>query len=288
MLKAWGNAFPGSVRPISEISGDLMSHIRYPQDLLKVQRELLTEYHVTNPGDFFSGSDRWRTPRDPSAQAQDQPVVFQSIALPGEEPASFSITTSFVPASNNEAGREILRGLLAVDADAGNQAGKPAEGFGTLRLLEYGSATPAGPGQVINQIQNSTARSQNAAEPLNLAQYITQNSGSGKTLTFGNLLAFPLQGRMFYVQPLYVQAASGSGLLPAEQGHRRRLRDERRVGRHPRAGDQRAVRRGRRAAADRPGHATGPGRPHPPGRSRSSSRRPSGTSRRPTRPARRR
>ena len=71
-----------------------------------------------------------------------------------------------------------------------------------------------GPGQVINQIQNSTARSQNAAEPLNLAQYITQNSGSGKTLTFGNLLAFPLQGRMFYVQPLYVQASAGSGSFP--------------------------------------------------------------------------
>ncbi|WP_392542840.1 UPF0182 family protein [Oryzobacter telluris] len=215
MLKAWGNAFPGSVRPISEISGDLMSHIRYPQDLLKVQRELLTEYHVTNPGDFYSGSDKWRVPRDPSIPAQDQAVVFQSIAMPGEGAAAFSITTSFVPASNNEAGREILRGLLAVDADAGNEAGKPGEGYGTLRLLEYNPETrQPGPGQVLNQIQNSTARSQNPTEPLNLAQYITNNSGSGKQLTFGNLLAFPLQGRMFYVQPLYVQASAGSGSFP--------------------------------------------------------------------------
>ena len=81
-----------------------------------------------------------------------------------------------MPASNNEAGREILRGLLAVDADAGSQAGKPAEDYGLLRLLEYGSATPAGPGQVLNQIQNSPVRSQNPAEQLSLAQYITQNS----------------------------------------------------------------------------------------------------------------
>ena len=50
MLKAWNKAFPGSVRPLSEISGDLMAHIRYPQDFLKVQRELLTEYHVDQPG----------------------------------------------------------------------------------------------------------------------------------------------------------------------------------------------------------------------------------------------
>ena len=31
MLKAWSKAFPGSVRPLSEISGELMSHIRYPR-----------------------------------------------------------------------------------------------------------------------------------------------------------------------------------------------------------------------------------------------------------------
>ncbi len=214
MLKAWSKAFPGAVRPLSEISGDLMAHIRYPQDLLKVQRELITEYHVTNPGDFYSGSDRWRVPRDPFAPAQDQPVVFQSIAMPGEDEAAFSITSPFVPASNNEAGREILRGLLAVDADAGSEAGRPAEDYGSLRLLEFGSTTPAGPGQVLNQIQNSPVRSQNPAEQLSLAQYITNNSQSGKELTFGNLLTFPLEGRMFYVQPIYVQAASGSGSFP--------------------------------------------------------------------------
>ena len=215
MLKAWSNAFPGSVRPLSEISGDLMAHIRYPQDYLKVQRELLTEYHVTNPGDFFSGSDKWRVPRDPSSSAQDQPPVFQSIAMPGEDEAAFSITSPFVPATTNgEGGREILRGLLAVDADAGTQAGKPAADYGLLRLLEYGSATPSGPGQVLNQIKNSPERSQNESEQLSLAQYITQNSSGGKTLTYGNLLSFPLEGRMFYVQPLYVQAASGSGSFP--------------------------------------------------------------------------
>ena len=59
---------------------------------------------------------------------------------------------------------------------------------------------------MLNQIKNSPERSQNEAEQLSLAQYITQNSTGGKTLTFGNLLSFPLEGRMFYVQPLYVQA----------------------------------------------------------------------------------
>ena len=216
LLQAWQQAFEGSVRPLSDISGDLMSHIRYPQDLIKVQRDLLTEYHVTDPGEFFSNSDRWRVPTDPGQDGAsvDTPVVFQSIALPGEESASFSITTPFVPNSNSESGREILRGLLAVNADAGSTAGQPAENYGSLRLLELGSQTPPGPGQVINQIKNSTTRSQNPAEPLNLAQYITNNSGAGKQLRYGNLLAFPLRGQMFYVQPIYVQASSGAGSFP--------------------------------------------------------------------------
>jgi uncharacterized membrane protein (UPF0182 family) len=214
MLKAWSKAFPGSVRPLSEIDGQLMSHIRYPQDLIKVQRELLNEYHVTDPGTFYSNNDRWRVPRDPSQPTQDQPVVFQSIAMPGETSASFSITTPFVPSSNSESGREILRGLLAVNAEAGSDPGRPSEEYGALRLLEFGTQQPAGPGQVINQIKNSNVASQNPAERLNLAQYITNNSGAGKELTYGNLLTFPLEGQMFYVQPIYVQASSGSGSFP--------------------------------------------------------------------------
>uniref|UniRef100_UPI00047A01CE UPF0182 family protein n=1 Tax=Arthrobacter sp. H14 TaxID=1312959 RepID=UPI00047A01CE len=51
MLKAWQNVFPETIQPISEISGDLMSHVRYPEDMFKVQRELLGQYHVTNPVD---------------------------------------------------------------------------------------------------------------------------------------------------------------------------------------------------------------------------------------------
>ncbi len=254
ILKAWSQAFGNTVRPISEISGDLMSHIRYPQDLIKIQRDLLNEYHITDADDFYTGNDRWRVPRDPSLSTQDIPVVFQSIALPGEDRASFSITSPFVPASNAEGGREILRGLLAVDADAGSTAGQRAENFGKLRLVEYSSnQAPSGPGQVRNQIQNSNVRSQNPAEQLGLAQYITNNSSGGKKLTFGNLLTFPLQGRTFYVQPIDLRAGLGGlGLVPAEQDHRRRVRLERRLGRHAGPGHHRTLRRG-------PGRAGGLG-----------------------------
>lgn len=212
LLKAWSAAFPGTVRPISDISAQLMSHVRYPQDLFKVQRQLLTEYHVTDADSFFTGQDFWRVPKDPSHDTQDQPAYYQSLAMPGQKTPTFSLVTTFIPTGS---GREILRGFLSVDADAGREAGKVSEDYGTLRLLELPRASAVdGPGQIQNQIKVSAERSQSPTEPLNLSQFITQNSQSGKTLTFGNLLTLPVGGGLLYVQPMYVQASKEGGSFP--------------------------------------------------------------------------
>jgi uncharacterized membrane protein (UPF0182 family) len=39
-----------------------MAHLRYPQDLFKVQRALYAKYHVTDPKAFYTGDDFWKTP----------------------------------------------------------------------------------------------------------------------------------------------------------------------------------------------------------------------------------
>ena len=212
ILKAWGKSFPGSLTPLSEMSGDLMSHVRYPQDLLKIQRLMLSEYHVTDPGSFYTGQDFWAVPKDPTHATQDAPTYYQSLAMPGQDEPSFSLTTTFIPTGS---GREILRGFLAADADAGSVAGEKADSYGTLRLLELPRASAVdGPGQVQNQIEVSTERSQDPSEQLNLSQFIAQNRQSGRQLTFGNLLTLPVGGGLLYVQPLYVQSSREGGSFP--------------------------------------------------------------------------
>ncbi|KGN34945.1 membrane protein [Knoellia sinensis KCTC 19936] len=212
LLQAWSKAFPGAVAPMSEMSASLMSHVRYPQDLFKVQRQLLSSYHVTDANSFYGGGDFWRVPKDPTHATQDQPVYYQSLAMPDQDSPAFSLTTTFIPSGT---GREILRGFLAVDADAGSTAGKPAESYGAMRLLELPrNSAVDGPGQVQNQIEVSTARSQSPTEPLNLSQFIAQNRQSGKTLTYGNLLTLPVGEGLLYVQPMYVQASREGGSFP--------------------------------------------------------------------------
>ena len=63
-----------------------MAHLRYPQDLFKVQRELLTRYHVTDAAQFYSGSDAVagaRTTR-PTRPATAVPPYYLSMKMPDQ------------------------------------------------------------------------------------------------------------------------------------------------------------------------------------------------------------
>ena len=71
LLKAWMSIFPGTVQPLSDIKGDLMAHLRYPEDLFKVQRTLLQKYHDTDAASFYGGQNFWRVPDDPTQRGGD-------------------------------------------------------------------------------------------------------------------------------------------------------------------------------------------------------------------------
>lgn len=203
ILNAWSSIFPGQLTPRSEMSGDLMSHVRYPEDLFKVQRQLLTRYHVTDAASFYSGGDFWNVPPDPTVgdggPATAQPPYYQTLKMPGTEGASFSLSTSFIPGGNTD--RNVLTGFLAVNADAGGEPGEPADDYGQLRLLELPrDLTVPGPGQVQNRF-NSNAE---VSTELNLLRQ------GGSTVLSGNLLTLPVGGGLLYVQPVYVQASQGT------------------------------------------------------------------------------
>ena len=94
-------SIPGVVKPKSEMSDALISHVRYPEDIFRVQRDVLALYHVKNANAFYGGQDFWRVPRDPSTLVRmlvRSRLITTPLQLPGEKKASFSLTTPFVPA----------------------------------------------------------------------------------------------------------------------------------------------------------------------------------------------
>ena len=205
ILQTWQKVYPGLVKPISTMSADLISHVRYPSDLFKIQRGILGQYHVTDPGAFYSQQDAWMTPDDPTSKYQlAQPPYYMTMQAPGQKAPTFSLYSTFIPKSTGESSRNVLTGYLVVDSDAGSTPGMKASSYGKFRLLQLPSDTIVpGPGQV----QNAFSVDPDVSRLLNLL-----SQGSTKVLK-GNLLTLPVGGGLLYVQPVYIQS-TGSTSFP--------------------------------------------------------------------------
>jgi uncharacterized membrane protein (UPF0182 family) len=190
ILRAWEQAFPGVVKPKAEMDADLVTHVRYPEDLFKVQRLVYSRYHVTDPAAFYNGQDFWIIPNDPTNRQsnQFQPPYYLTLQMPGQAAPTFSLTTAFSPAR-----RQTLAAFMAVDS-------APGEGYGKFRVLQLPRNTTI-PGPV--QVQNTFESDPEVASQLSLLRR------GGSDVLLGNLLSLPVGGGMLYVEPVYVQAAEG-------------------------------------------------------------------------------
>jgi len=198
LMQSYARAFPGTIRPKSDISPELLAHLRYPEDLFKVQREILGRYHMTNPASWYQQSDLWQVPADPvkSPTEAKEPPYYLSIKWPGEDVPVFSQTSVFVPR-----GRSNLASYLAVVAEASSPD------FGKLRVLRMSDTHQVdGPGQTFNAMTTD----QRVAEVLR--PYLNQGSAAA---TYGNLLTLPMGSGLLYVLPVYTQRQGSSGSYPA-------------------------------------------------------------------------
>ena len=200
VLKTWMKAFPNTVTPKSKMSAQLLEHIRYPEDLFRVQREVLSSYHVQTAAAFYGGQDFWRVPRDPStfgANAGAQPPYYMTLEMPGTNKPTFALTTPFVP----RGGRENLSAFAVVDSNNGPNYGK----ISVLQLPR--STNVAGPSQVASNFE---------AKP-EVANSLSLLRQGGSDVVLGNLLTLPVGGGLLYVQPVYVKATSNTAAYPLLQ-----------------------------------------------------------------------
>ena len=200
ILATWSKSFPGTVTPKSAMSKSLLEHIRYPEDLFGVQRDVLSTYHVKTADAFYGGQDFWRVPTDPSslgANAGIQPPYYMTLKLPGQEKAAFSLTTSFVPRGN----RQNLTSFASVNSDNGPDYGK----ISVLQLPR--STNISGPSQVASNFE---------AKP-EVAQALSLLRQGGSDVVLGNLLTLPVGGGLLYVQPVYVRATANNSAYPLLQ-----------------------------------------------------------------------
>ncbi|GAT12247.1 hypothetical protein RMCN_5380 [Mycolicibacterium novocastrense] len=184
VLQAWMKVFPGTVKPKSEISEELQQHLRYPEDLFKVQRALLAKYHVDDPVTFFSTSDFWDVPLDPNPTASSYQPPYYIVAkdlAENDRAASFQLTSAM-----NRFRRDFLAAFMSASSDP--------ETYGEITVLTIPGQVN-GPKLAFNAISTDTAVSQD----LGVIGRDNQNR-----IRWGNLLTLPVaEGGLLYVAPVY-------------------------------------------------------------------------------------
>jgi uncharacterized membrane protein (UPF0182 family) len=195
LLQAWKKAFPGTVQDKESIPEELTEHLRYPEDLFKVQRFQLARYHVTDPSDWYQSNNRWEVPEDPYAQRTFQPpyrLFVDEPTVEGED-ETFSLTSVYVPYQKNN-----LASFVSVDSDA------TSDTYGTMRVLELPNEQTPGPNLVANQF----------ASDEEVAFELAQFDRSGARPVYGNLLTLPVNDGLMYVQPVYAARQLSDAAFP--------------------------------------------------------------------------
>ncbi|MEJ7764689.1 MAG: UPF0182 family protein, partial [Acidimicrobiales bacterium] len=229
VLKAYSKTFPGLFTDPASLTGAaeeeykaLAEHFRYPEDLFALQANLLGRYHITNPSEFFSATDRWNVSPDPGVQATKSrvpagiqppavpggpggagglgltrlssgadnriPPTYQLQRFPGEEKERFVLTVPYVPFDRRDA-RLQLTAFLTARSDPGE--------YGKLILFR----TPAG-----QQINGPSLVASNILADSVISSQISLLNQEGSSVLFGNILLVPIDKSIVYVRPLYVQA----------------------------------------------------------------------------------
>ena len=219
IIDAYRDAFPDLFSD-DDIPEELQAHLRYPEDLFRIQTSAYGRYHLDDPDDFFNQNDAWRVARDPGtagadpstqvtneqgqvtgAQAPRIAPYYQLLQLPnasGEvsEAAEMVLMRPFVPFSEDDRS-QLLTAFLAARMDPGH--------YGELVAYELPSSDlPDGPGLAAAAIRADE----------NVARDETELGQRGSEVLYGNLLLVPVDNALLYVQPFYVVPEDETRNLP--------------------------------------------------------------------------
>jgi len=185
LADAYQAAYPGVLRPISEMPETLRGHLRYPRSLMDLQGRVLLQFHQETAEAFHGQQDVWRSPQELSSNTSPVPYEpeYAVYSLPGEE-ARFQLTTVFVPA-----GRENLTAMLVARTD---ELGIPE----TILMDVPVADQVLGPRQVEALVEQ---------DPLISQQFSLWRSGGSRVWT-GHLHLVPVGDRLVYMEPVLLAA----------------------------------------------------------------------------------
>jgi len=179
--------FPGLFKPLEAMPPDVQKHIRYPEDLFRIQAQVYRAYHMDTPEVFYNREDLWQFPRQPNGQSATMAPYYIVMRLPGEAQAEFFLMLPMVPSQ-----RENMIAWLAARCDPPH--------YGNLIVYEFPKDKLVyGPFQIEARINQST----------DISQQLSLWNQLGSRVIRGHLIVIPIENSILYVSPLYLRAETG-------------------------------------------------------------------------------
>lgn len=186
ILAAYQRAFPGVFKPLDQLSPDLTSHLRYPEDLFAIQADEYKTFHMTDPQVFYNREDLWAAPNETYAgEKGPMEPYYILMKLPGSDTLEYLLMTPFTPQNRNN-----MISWMAARCDSPD--------YGTKLFYELPKEKLVyGPNQIEAMIdQNPT-----------ISQQLTLWDQKGSRVIRGKLIVTPIENSFVYVVPIYLQAA---------------------------------------------------------------------------------
>lgn len=236
IAQTYAHIFPGILKPISTLPAGLAAHLRYPEDLFRIQRGIYGTYHVDDPRVFYLKEDVWAVPNEPNSDAntpnKQMEPYYVVMRLPDLKEGSMRGTSSILPVQHNHvssapadsasgvvqtgSSREeflLMSPLSPVNKEDQNILGWMCarcdpEHYGQLVLYRFPQqASVLGPSQIVQRINSDKV----------ISPQLSLLRSGGSAAALGNMLVIPVERSLLYVAPLYVEATGNANKLPKLQ-----------------------------------------------------------------------
>lgn len=189
LIQTWAKIFPGTLRPLSEMSADLRAHLRYPEDIFKIQTAIYSTYHMDQPQVFYNKEDQWEIASASEAEGRPEQMepYYTIMKLPLEQQEEFILMLPFTPRSKDN-----MAAWMVARADG--------ENYGRLLVYRFPKQKLVfGPKQIVARINQDAE----------ISRQLSLWNQRGSQVIPGTLLVIPIKESLLYVQPLYLKAESG-------------------------------------------------------------------------------
>jgi hypothetical protein len=191
LIQTYARIFPGIMRPLSELPPDLRAHLRYPEDIFKIQTAVYSTYHMDQPQVFYNKEDQWvvasmaESEREGESHAMEP--YYTIMKLPDEGVEEFILMLPFTPKQKDN-----MAAWMVARSDGDN--------YGRLLVYRFPKQKLVfGPKQVVARINQDAE----------ISRQLSLWNQRGSQVIFGPLMVIPIKESLIYVQPLYLRAETG-------------------------------------------------------------------------------